>query len=64
MQESKQSRNNSKSLEISCNITNGVHYRLPITDDDAGEIICNNCGVVLEEKTLSYKINEKEEIGF
>jgi len=41
-----------------------MHYGNMITDDDRGEIICNNCGVVLEEKTLSYKINEKEIIGF
>jgi len=35
-----------------------------INDEYAGEIICDACGVVLEEKTLSYKIHEKEDIIF
>lgn len=52
------------SLKISCNLSNNNHYRNEITDEYAGEIICNNCGVVLEEKTTSYEINEKEVIGF
>ena len=52
------------SLKISCNLSNDIHYGNEITDEFAGEIICNNCGVVLEEKTLSYEINEKEVIGF
>ena len=51
-------------LKISCNLSNNNHYGNQITDECAGEVICNNCGVVLEEKTLSYEINEKEILGF
>lgn len=51
-------------LKISCNLSKGIHYGNKITDEYVGEIICNNCGVVLEEKTVSYKINEKEVIDF
>ena len=50
------------SLEISCNPSNGIHHGNMITDEYAGEIICDACGVVLEEKTLSYKTHEKEVI--
>lgn len=56
---SKQTKNNSNSLKIPCNLKSGTHYGLLVTDDDddAGEIICNNCGVVLDEKTISYDID-------
>ena len=37
-----------------CNISENVHCGIIITDEYAGEIICNRCGVVLQEKTLSY----------
>ena len=37
-----------------CNIADNIHYGIVITDEDAGEIICDRCGVVLEEKILSY----------
>lgn len=37
-----------------CNISKNVHYGRIITDEYAGEVICNKCGVVLQEKTLSY----------
>ena len=52
------------SLKISCNLSYVIHYGIKITDEYAGDIICNNCGVVLEEKIMSYKINEKEVMGF
>ncbi len=45
-------------------MSNRIHCGTKIADEYAGEMICNNCGVVLEEKTLSYEINEKEVIGF
>jgi len=48
----------------SCNLSNEIHFGNQITDDNAGEIICNNCGAVLEEKTLSYETHKKEVIGF
>jgi len=38
-----------------CNISKNVHCGKVITDEYAGELICNKCGVVLEEKTLSYR---------
>jgi len=38
-----------------CNISENVHCGKVITDEYAGELICNKCGVVLEEKTLSYR---------
>ncbi|MDH5664979.1 MAG: hypothetical protein OEY10_01610 [Nitrosopumilus sp.] len=50
------------SLSISCNLSNGIHHGNELTDEYAGEVICDNCGVVLEEKTLSYQIHEKEDI--
>ena len=53
-----------KSSKISCNLLKIIDYGNEITDEYAGEIICNSCGAVLEEKTPSYEINEKEEIGF
>ena len=37
-----------------CNISENIHCGKIITDEYAGELICNKCGVVLEEKTLSY----------
>ena len=37
-----------------CNISKDVHCGKIVTDEYAGEIICNKCGVVLQEKTLSY----------
>ncbi len=52
------------SSKLSCSIVNGIHHGITIIDNDRGEIICNNCGVVLEEKTLSYEINKKEVIDF
>ena len=54
----------SSSLKFPCNIPNEIHYGNEFTDEYAGEIICDACGVVLEEKTLSYKINEKEVLTF
>ena len=36
-----------------CNISKNIHYGRIITDEYAGEVICNKCGVVLQEKTLS-----------
>ena len=59
----KQEKNNHKSLKISCNITNGIHYGFHITDNDTGEIICNNCGVILEEKTISYDVDSANSIN-
>lgn len=38
----------------SCNISEKVHCGKEITDEYTGEVICNQCGVVLQEKTLSY----------
>ncbi len=49
-------------LHVSCNLSNSNHGGNEITDEYAGEIICDNCGVVLEEKTLSYEISKKENI--
>ena len=50
------SKPSSRSAKLSsCNVTNGIHNGIVITDEYAGEIICNSCGVVLEEETLSYK---------
>ncbi|MDH3764197.1 MAG: hypothetical protein OER82_00100 [Nitrosopumilus sp.] len=51
------------SLKISCSLSNGIHHGNEITDEYVGEIICNSCGVVLEEKILSYKIHEKERVS-
>lgn len=51
------SNNNSSSSSSSsrhCNIANNIHHGIAITDEDAGEIICSRCGVVLEEKIVSY----------
>ena len=47
------------SLE-SCNLSNGTHYGNVIIDEYAGEIVCDACGVVLEEKILSYQIYKRE----
>jgi len=43
-----------KSSKEFCNISKNVHCGRIITDEYAGEVICNKCGVVLQEKTLSY----------
>jgi len=43
------------SKESSCNISKNAHCGKVITDEYAGELICGKCGVVLEEKTLSYR---------
>ena len=43
------------SKKYSCNISKNIHCGKIITDEYAGELICNRCGVVLEEKTLSYR---------
>ena len=64
MRKSKNAKNsNSKPLKISCNITNGIHYGISITDNEAGEIICNNCGVILEEKTISYDVDSVNSVN-
>jgi len=52
------------SLEISCNLSNDIHHGDAIIDEYAGEIVCDACGTVLEEKTLSYNIPEKEDVVF
>jgi len=52
------------SLGISCNPSNGIHHGNAIIDEYAEEIICDACGVVLEEKTLSYNTHEKEDVVF
>ena len=44
-----------KSSKEFCNISKNVHCGQIITDEYAGELICSKCGVVLEEKTLSYR---------
>ena len=36
----------------------GGKEHIKITDDDRGEILCQNCGIVFEEKTLTTNINE------
>jgi len=41
--------------ESSCNISRNAHCGKVITDEYAGELICSKCGVVLEEKTISYR---------
>lgn len=51
-------------LKIPCNLSKRIHHGNEIADEYTGEIICNSCGVVLEEKTVSCEINEKEEIEF
>ena len=43
-----------ESSKKSCNISKKVHCGKVITDEYTGELICNKCGVVLQEKTLSY----------
>jgi len=53
-----------QSSSNSCNLSNDIHHGNQITDEFAGEIICDWCGVVLEEKTLSYETHDKEVIGF
>ena len=44
----------SSSSKKTCNISEKAHCGKIITDEYAGETICNKCGVVLQEKTLSY----------
>ena len=45
-----------KSSKESCNISENIHCEKAITDEYAGELICQKCGVVLEEKIpSSYK---------
>ena len=44
-----------KLFKKSCNISKNVHCGKIITDEYAGELICGKCGVVLEEKTKSYR---------
>lgn len=40
----------------SCNVSENIHCGKVIADEFAGELICQKCGVVLEEKTpSSYK---------
>ena len=43
-----------ESSKESCNITKNVHCGRVITDEYAGELVCQKCGVVLEEKTPSF----------
>jgi len=43
-----------ESSKESCNISKKIHCGKVVTDEYAGELICGKCGVVLEEKTLSY----------
>ena len=43
-----------ESAKKSCNISKKIHCGKVITDEYAGEIVCQKCGVVLEEKTPSY----------
>lgn len=37
-----------------CNISENVHCGIAITDEYAGELVCQECGAVLEEKTPQY----------
>lgn len=55
---------NQLSLETFCNLSNGIHRGNMITDEYVGEIICDVCGAVLEEKILSYKTYQKEDVVF
>ena len=43
-----------KSSKKFCNISENVHCGRIITDEYAGEVICDKCGTVLQEKTWSY----------
>jgi len=43
------------SSKESCNISRNVHYGKIITDEYAGELVCQKCGVILEEKIPSYR---------
>ena len=43
-----------ESSKESCNISKKIHCGIAITDEYAGELVCQKCGVVLEEKTPSY----------
>ena len=43
-----------ESSKESCNISKNTHCGKIITDEFVGELICNKCGVVLEEKIPSY----------
>ena len=38
----------------SCNVSENIHCGKVIADEYAGELICQKCGVVLEEKTPSF----------
>jgi len=42
------------SSKKSCNMSENIHCGILITDEYAGEIICSACGVVLQEKIMSY----------
>lgn len=44
-----------KSSKESCNMSENIHCGKAITDEYAGELICDKCGVVLEEKIPSYR---------
>ena len=37
-----------------CNISENVHCGIAITDEYAVELVCQECGAVLEEKTPQY----------
>ena len=43
-----------ESTKKNCNISKNVHCEKVITDEYAGELICQKCGVVQEEKIQSY----------
>jgi len=43
-----------ESSQESCNVSENIHCGKVIADEYAGELICDKCGVVLEEKTPSY----------
>jgi len=38
----------------SCNVSENIHCGKVIADEYAGELICQKCGVVLEEKISSF----------
>jgi len=43
-----------ESSKESCNISRNIHCGKMIIDEYAGELICQKCGVVLEEKIPSF----------
>ena len=47
-----------ESYKESCNISENIHCGKSIADEYAGELICQNCGVVLEEKIPSFYKNQ------